>query len=161
MLCKACILGKKHQEYENLPIQEMKCKIDEIAKSYGHNYSKMIEKIKDIPGGNNIFHCLTKNYPLKITGNAFLNSLKDIYMESKYPTPDSVASRPAFKVSANTYTDPMCSSDLDKFCMDLCKEILLEIKNGLNIAISTEDICLYIQEENCKEFINDLFKNLQ
>ena len=207
MFCKACILGKEGQEYEGLSFKDGKAKIDKLATHYRHNYEKMINKIMEIPGANNTFKCLTKIYysenelpggkprriggnrllsvasggvldpPRKIKGNDFLDHLKDVYIESKYPTPKSVATQPSFVVSKNkesdsinssdkgsknTYMDPMMSDYLDEFCIELCQEILLVIKNSLKITVSKDDICQDIHEENFDErFINKFFAPLQ
>jgi hypothetical protein len=159
-VCKAYLLGAKPAEYESLPEQTARNRVDEIAREMGHNLREMIEKLiaARILDGEVLKKkmCYLENKALD--GSGMLNLLEKAYLESRYPVPN-----PAYKgfplQGIQGYWDPITSCSLDDFADDIGLKVIQRIEQDFGISITRDKLRNAIDEKDWKTFRRIFFKD--
>jgi len=156
MVTKAYLLATRASEYEGLERREAVRKIDEIAKSMGHNVYQLTESIKEFIGEEKIQSILDQKYD-GFTGSQFLDVLKAAYLESRYPVPDPIHEKFPADESGLRYWDPLNSSGLHKFCYAFCREVLRSLKSDFGITLTDSLLAERVYGEASVRFCNLFF----
>lgn len=147
-ICKSYILASKASEYESLPEQKAKEKINSLAKQEGHELKRMIKKLIH----NNVLNreILSKQY-LQYTGGNIIEILESAYHECRYPMPETISNQYPIrneKGQIKGHWDPIGSSDPRDFAFEVGLKIIKMIERNFNISIPKE-----------KNLISPLIKN--
>lgn len=148
-ILKAYFISIRSSEYKNLNLNDSKAKIENIAKSYGHQYKNMIKTIKKDKGLKADINAIMKKPYMTInntsySGSNFLKALEKIYQESRYPSAAPVSR--SFVANKFFEVDPINSSALIDLIYDLSILILNHLKNQINFLPRIEKIEGYHSE---------------
>ena len=114
---KATLLFAQHKEYEFLSESEAKIKINKIASSYGHNFSRMILESTKI--GITEFDQIKNTDYGGYSGVKLVDAVTDGYLETRYPMPTPVSDK--FVIGDTGFThDPLSSSGFTEFVYAVC-----------------------------------------
>jgi len=164
--CKAYLLGTKAAEYENLPRQQAKEKIDKIVrdrKTMGHGLKKMINDL--ISHSVLAREILTKEYGdlsygggNKITGLKCMEILEKAYIECRYPVPGPISKSYLLPKYKNIFWEPLGSSEPEKFAYEVGLTVIEKIGNDFNMAIPRDKFSSSIDDEDWIRFRRIFFK---
>ncbi len=142
MICKGYLLAIHREKYKGLVEKEANEKINELAKHWGHDVKKLIKKIKKNIGEEKIQPFLEREFKgfeqkNKNLSKTVLSGIEAAYLECRYPVPQPFYKDKGFKVTGveNAFFDPLCSSDIHRFCYEFCRVILTDLKEIFGIGI--------------------------
>lgn len=148
MICKGYLLAVYRTEYEGLVEKKAKERINELAKNWGHDVQKLIKIIKRNIGEEKIQPFLEKEFrgfeptidlhrKNKNLSKTVLSGIESAYLECRYPVPQPFYKDKQFKVIGveDAYFDPLCSSDIHRFCYEFCRLILTDLKENFGLCI--------------------------
>ena len=156
LVCKAYLLGCSASEYEVLPLQKGKEKIDSMARKIGHDFKKIFERLSECLGEDEVNKLLDENYS-NCNGGQLLKVFSMAYFEARYPVP-----RPSYMdyhvENGNGPWDLMRSWVFGDFCYKTFRKISLSIKNDMGISIPKDAFDRAIYGEKGQRFINSIFE---
>jgi hypothetical protein len=131
--CKSFLLYHQGGEYENLPFEDLKQKVDQIAKKKNHQLISMLKEISENFHVKAIKELLTKEYRRSgkyiLTGFKFVEILESCYWEVRYPLPTSINDRYPITDEKNSFYDVTIDCHLAFFVEQILNELELDIIN--------------------------------
>jgi len=172
MICKGYLLAVHRAEYKDLVEKKANETINLLAKKWGHEVKKLIRNIKSHIGKEKIQPFLEKEFrgfgqkkdpcrKNKKPSKTVLSAIEAAYLECRYPVPHSFCNDNLFKVNGfeDAYFDPLYSSDIPKFCYELCKVIFTDLKENFGICIPKSWFNQKITGDKGRRFGNLLFES--
>ena len=139
-ICKGYILGSMATEYESLPIQQAKDKINKLAKNeMGHNLKEMIKKLvtaavldKDVFKKR---YLITNDYRFN-NGAECIEILEKAYLECRYPVPHPTHKKyPISGSKSSGFWNPIGSTELRDFAFELGLTIMKRAEKDFNLTV--------------------------
>ena len=153
-IIKAVILFNNHEEYEALSKKEAKNKINEIAKSWGHDFKSIFNELSKI-GVDQINHLKTMNFDGYL-GNDLVRAIKAGYMETRYPVPIPISD--TFPIKGTKYKhDPLWSSGISKFIYAVCAACLEFLASKMAVGELWQQFQKNYQHKESLNRFNNLF----
>jgi hypothetical protein len=170
MICKGYLLAVHRAEWEGLVENKAKEEINKLAIKWGHDVKKLIKKIKGNIGKEKIQPFLEREFSgfeqkielrqkNKNHSKTVLSGIEAAYLESRYPVPQPFYKDEMFQVRGveNAYFDPLCSSDIHRFCYEFCRVILTDLKENFGVCIPRSWFKQKIIGDKGRRFGNLLF----
>lgn len=158
-ICKAYLLAENSFEYENLENDEAKQKINSLAKKWGHNLKRMVNKIKKGINDPKLENMINQNFD-GYTGKQLIKVMQAAYLECRYPVPKHIHEKFPIKGKSDMYWEPICSSGIEKFCFVFTRTIVIHLKEKFNISISKDEFDKIITGEAGVRFCNLFLKDV-
>lgn len=156
LVCKAYLLGCSASEYEELPLQQGKDKIDSIARKIGHDFEKIFKGLSECLGEEEVNKLLDQDYS-NCNGRQFVRIFSMAYLEARYPVPIPSYKRYP-KKKCDIRWDLMYSPDLITFCYKTFRKISRSIKNDMRISMPKDAFDSIVYGEARQRFINVIFE---
>ena len=129
--CKSFLLYHQGDEYENLQFEELKLKVDQLAKKKNHKLYPMLKEISEISSGKVIKELLAREYrkskDLILSGVEIVKILESCYWEVRYPTPISINDKYPITDEKNSFYDVTIDCHLAFFVEQILNELEREI----------------------------------
>jgi hypothetical protein len=117
---KAVLLFEERAQFETLPKEQARQKLNEMAKRLSHKFPKMLDSAAAVSKG--AIRNVDSTKLGIFEGAALLKSITEGYEETRYPVPrPSWRSFPIVGLE-NTYHDPLNSSDTDSLIYSICTD---------------------------------------
>lgn len=128
---KAALLYQRHVEYEALPLDEARRKLDKMAMDFGHKFEVMLKALTDA-GIHDIKQIRRSDYD-GYEGQQLIHAVEKGYMETRYPVPTPVSDR--FPIGNTGFThDPLSSSGMKKFIYAICNACFFELSRDIDFT---------------------------
>lgn len=166
-ISKGYLLGQRSVEYESLPFQQAKGKINKIAidkKKMGHNLKEMIQQLVELKVlEEDVFkkRYLISNDTKFNTGAECIEILQKAYLECRYPVPD-----PSYKkypiAGSNGHWYPIGSSEPRDFAYGTGLKIIKKAEQDFNLTISKNKstYCETLKNEDWLRFRRIFFEDI-
>lgn len=150
---KAFLIYHKKKELAGLEKEQLRAQVLSIARSYSHNFIKMITDINSLCECEEFSKLLQRDYD-GYRGEELIKILRDGYMETRYPILGSVAL--SFPVAQpGIYHDPLSSSGIHKFIFNACEFLIINLSESLNLEKILKNVtCQYQHLESFCRFKN-------
>ncbi len=142
-ISKGYLLGHMSVEYESLPFQQAKGKINQIViekKKMGHNLKEMIQKLVELKVlEDDVFkkrYLISDDTKLN-TGAECIEVLEKAYFECRYPVPNPSYTKYPI-AGSNGHWYPIGSSEPKDFAYDTGLKIIKKAEQDFNITISKD-----------------------
>ncbi len=159
-VCKAYLLGARSAEYEALPEQEARKKVDVIAREMGHKLREMISQLiaARILDGDILKKKMCDLENKAIDGNGIIKFLEKAYLESRYLVPKfAYEEYPLSEIEG--WWDPITSCPLDDFADDIGLKVIQRIERDFSLSVSREKPRNAIEDEDWIRFRRMFFKD--
>jgi len=161
-ICKGILLFHNDAIYKQLRRQPAKQKIEaEVKNRWGHSLKKMLKDIDAIIGSQKLDTILSVSFD-GFTGRQFVKIIEKDYMESRYPTANSIYRLFPIKSTSGGskhFLDPLQSSGLHKSAYRLSTEMLLYLKGVTAFqSLRSSVIRLVSKGDTGRRFINLFFQ---
>jgi hypothetical protein len=117
---KAVLLFHLRAQYESLTAEEARKVIQRLAKKYSHNLTEMLTEACVASKGQ-VRNVADAGFGPHL-GSSLLAALKIGYMETRYPIPRSASLDFPVPGFADTFYDPLCSSETDRLIYSVCSD---------------------------------------
>ncbi len=117
---KAVLRFERRVEYESKAVQDARVAVNSIAKKLSHRFTEMLGEAERVSGGA-IKNVRGANFG-SFEGGALLKSITDGYEETRYPVPVPAWLSHPMRGYANSYQDPLASSDADSLIYSVCTD---------------------------------------
>lgn len=139
MMLKAYFLAENACKFENLPENEQKKSVDEVAKALNHRLEALVGTVKKNAPALGFADLLRQDFD-GYTGMKMLRALEAAYIECRYPVPTPFHEKTPLhgkdrKRVKSLYEDPISSSGVTKFAYAASRLLLKEIKTTHEIAL--------------------------
>ena len=115
---KSVLLHVRANEYEHC--SDARAKVTKIAKSYGHDFRKMVKEVDSARKSDKLPPLFDDKHP-DYPAADMVEAMREVYMESRYPTPQTASASRRFPAKAKgVVSDPIGSSFFTGFCENIC-----------------------------------------
>ncbi len=129
---KACLIYSKEVEFKGLTDSESFGRALDIAKSYGHDFPRMVSDIESVFPGSPFSKVLDRSHD-SYPGRKLIEVLRDSYMETRYPTKRHVSmSFPTGEPNINF--NPLSSSGFHHFIQAGCNTIVESLADEIDLS---------------------------
>lgn len=135
---KAFLVFKRQDEYKQLDDNKAERKALEIAKSYNHNFKKMVSKANSYFKDKALDNLLIQDHD-GYKGEELISILSKAYMETRYPTMEFVSENFPLQ-EKGAFHNPLSSSGLHKFISRTCEALILDLEDEIDFANILENI---------------------
>lgn len=127
---KAVLLYQRTAEYEALPQDEARQRLNKMAMEYGHKFEDMLTELTDV--GLSDIEQIRRNDYGGYKGNQLVHAVEKGYMETRYPVPTPVSDN--FPIGNTDIThDPLSSSGITKFIYAICNACFHELSQKVDL----------------------------
>lgn len=134
---KSLLLLLEGHQYCHLDDQKAKMKVNCIAKTFGHNIKKMVQRISEKISQEDIENIMATDFD-GYSGKDLINAIESGYMETRYPVPRPISDSHPVPNTAYT-TDPLGSSGITKCVYCLSNYCFLELRKRIDVRDLVRD----------------------
>lgn len=128
---KAVLLYQRHAEYEALPQDEARQRLNKMAMDLGHKFDVMLKALTD--AGLRDIEQIRRNDYDGYEGDQLVHAVEKGYMETRYPVPTPVSDK--FPIGSTGFThDPLSSSGMTKFIYAICNACFHELSQKVDFT---------------------------
>jgi len=128
---KAVLLYQRHAEYEALPQDEARQKLNKMAMDFSHKFETMLKALTD--AGLLDIEQIRRNDYDGYKGQQLVYAVEKGYMETRYPVPTPVSDN--FPIENTGFThDPLSSSGMTKFIYAICNACFFELSRTVDFT---------------------------
>jgi HEPN domain-containing protein len=146
-ICKAYVIASKAGVWEKLPEQQSLQKVDEIAKTSGHELYGLIETLLSL----NVLSRPDKNQ---------VDILEKAYIEARYPVPNPLYKNYPLSKNGKMLSDPMKETAPIKFARKTAVQVIHKLETDFKITIPRGKLSSTIEDDTWKRFTNVFFELL-